>query len=190
MKQVTSRKRSPSWRGLQILCLMGLVSGGSAVAQDADHPVIAGHGAVQSADNLANPPDPSLRYRVVFDVTRAATDAAQVNPGLDRIARFVNLLGTAHIRPAEGDIVAVIRGPATPSVLNDAAYRTRFKQPNPNLGLIEALRRAGVAVHVCNYALGLTKIDRAEVMSDVVVDLAAMMTLATLQLKGWVAIAD
>jgi hypothetical protein len=27
-------------------------------------------------------------------------------------------------------------------------------------------------------------------MSDVVVDLAAMMTLANLQLKGWVAIAD
>ncbi|CAM5579177.1 DsrE family protein [Sphingobium scionense] len=54
--------------------------------------------------------------------------------------------------------------------------------------LIEELQRAGVAIHVCSHALANQKIERNDVAKDVMIDLAAMVTLANLQLKGWAVI--
>ncbi len=169
--------------------VVGTVLAGSAVAQDASHPVIAGYGAIQPAVDVSNPPDPSLRYRVVFEVTRTASDNAQINPAFDRVARFVNLLAASGVHPPRGDIIIVIHGPATTSILSDAAYQARFHQANPNTRLIEELQKAGVIIHVCSYALAGAKIEKAAVAKDVSIDLAAMVTLATLQLKGWALIA-
>jgi intracellular sulfur oxidation DsrE/DsrF family protein len=159
-----------------------------AAAQDANAPVIQGYGALRVQHDVANHPDPALRYRVAFEVTRAADDASKVNPAFDRIARFVNLLGASGIRPAPGDVVIVIHGPAANAILNDAGYQTRFHLANPNDDLIRKLIAAGVAVHVCDYALAGQKIERNEVTNGVVADEAAMITLATLQLRGWAVI--
>ncbi len=170
------------------LVLALMATGGAlaqAPAQNARHPVIAGYGAINPIGDAANLPDPALRYRVAFEVTRAADDPAAINPALDRVARFVNLLGAAGVRPAPGDIVIVVHGAATPSVMTDAGYQARFQKANPNTPLIAALRRAGVSVHVCGYALASRKIAREAVSSDVTIDLAAMVTLANLQLRGW-----
>jgi len=164
---------------------LSLAMAGPVRAQDASHPVIAGFGAIMPAKDVANLPDPAMRYRVAFEITRAAGDPAEVNPALERVARFVNLLGASGIRPAAGDVVAVIHGPATSALLNDAEYQSRFHRDNPNSPLIAALLRAGVSVHVCSYALKNAKIDRATVAQGVTIDLAAMVTLSTLQLRGW-----
>jgi len=152
---------------------------------DKGGPVIEKYGTLRSVENVSEMPDPSLRYKVAFEITRSANDAGAINPGLDRLARFVNLLGASEIRPARGEIVAVIHGPATPVVLTDAAYQERFHHANPDRELIQALLRAGVSIHVCSYALGNQKIEGKTVAPGINVDLAAMMTLATLQLKGW-----
>lgn len=184
------KKRPPSlsWKRTGLALILGLTLAGNATAQDASHPVIAGYGAIRPAGDTANMPDPSLRYRVAFEVTRAASDNAQINPAFDRVARFVNLLGESGVHPEAGDIVIVIHGPATPSILSDAAYQARFHQANPNTRLIEALQKAGVAIHVCSYALANAAIDKQAVAKGVTVDLAAMVTLANLQLKGWAVI--
>lgn len=100
---------------------------GNALAEDARQLVIADHGAVAPASNAANQPDPgALQYRVAFSVTKAAAGAMQVNPRLEKVARFVNLLGSAQVRARPGEIVAIIHGPATPFVLSDCAWRARF----------------------------------------------------------------
>lgn len=165
--------------------IAGLLGLTSAAAQDAGPPAIAGYGKTLPSEGLANPPDKAVRYRVVFEITRAAAEPGQVNPALERVARFMNVLSASGVRPLAGDVVVVIHGPATPSVLDDAAYATRFNQANPNTALFAALRRAGVDLHVCNFALANAKIDRASVTAGITVDVAAMVTLATLQLKGW-----
>lgn len=158
----------------------------SAHAQGNLHPVIAGFGAIRPSTDEANPPDPSRRYRVIFEVTRAASDPAKVNPALDRVARFVNLLGAAGITLAAGDIVVVVHGPATPAALVDEAYHERFGTDNPNRDLVKALHAAGVSLHVCSYALANTKIDRAAITPSWSIDVAAMVTIVNLQLDGWV----
>ncbi|MGL3822891.1 DsrE family protein [Sphingopyxis sp. R3-92] len=158
----------------------------SVHAQDNAHPAIAGFGAIRPSADEANPPDPSRRYRVIFEITRAAGDPAKVNPALDRVARFVNLLGAAGITPAAGDIVVVVHGPATAVVLVDEAYHERFGTDNPNRDLVKALHAAGVSLHVCSYALANTKVDRAAITSSWSIDVAAMVTIVNLQLDGWV----
>jgi intracellular sulfur oxidation DsrE/DsrF family protein len=185
MQSNKTATRVRTWQQVALGLALGLTVASGATAQDASHPLVAGYGAVGPAKDVANPPDPSLHYRVAFEVTRAATDSSQINPALDRVARFVNLLGASGIHPAPGDIVIVIHGPATPSIASDAGYQTRFHQSNPNTPLIAALRHAGVEIHVCSYALANAKIEREAVASDVTIDQAAVITLANLQLKGW-----
>ena len=77
----------------------------------------------------------------------------KINPTLDRMARFINLLGADGVHLAAGDLVAIVHGPATALVMDDASYRAKFGVANPNLELIEHLRQNGAEVRVCSQAL-------------------------------------
>jgi intracellular sulfur oxidation DsrE/DsrF family protein len=152
--------------------------------------VINGYGTVRPMKEAQEPPSPELRYRIVFDITKAAEQPAKVNPGLDRVARFVNLLAREGIRPTRGDLVAIIHGPATPSTLNADAYRKRNGAPNPNTDLIRQLTAAGVSIRVCSQALAGHRIAAADVDEGVQIDVAGVTTLANLQLRGYSLIPD
>jgi intracellular sulfur oxidation DsrE/DsrF family protein len=153
-------------------------------------PAVPGYGAVHIDEQARERPDPALRYRVVFEIS-AAGQPGKVHSGLDKVARFLNLLAVEGIRPAKGDIVAVVHGPAASSFLTQAAYAKRNAgSVNANLALIERLRDAGVVVSVCSQALAAQKITTEEVAKGVRVDVSALTTLANLQLRGFALIAD
>ncbi len=174
-----------------IVAALAMVTPAAASAADPRHPVVQGYGAITPVPDAEERPDRSLRYRVMFNVTRAAATPDQANPSLEKVARFLNLLGADGVRPAPGDVVVVVHGAATPLVMADAAYAGRTSvATNPNLPLIAALRSAGVSVRVCSQALVGNKIDPASVDEDVEVDVSALTTLATLQLRGWALIPD
>lgn len=176
------------WTALCATLLIGVCAPAAAVAQPA-FPVIKGHGGIHSTVGAGERLDEALRYGVVFNVTKPAA-AGKSNPTLERVARFVNLLGADGVRPRAGDLVAIIHGAATPSVMKDEAFRAKFGSANPNLAVIAALRKAGVEVHVCSQALAGNKIARSDVHSLVQVDVAALTTLANLQLRGYALIPD
>ncbi|PAX08961.1 MULTISPECIES: DsrE family protein [Sphingomonas] len=168
-----------------------LTLSGGAMAADPRHPVIQGYGAIAPMPNAKERPDRSLHYRVLFSVTKAAASPDQVNPNLEKVARFVNLLGADGVRPAAGDVAVVIHGPATALVMNVVAYGERTKvAKNPNLPLVAALQAAGVSVRVCSQALVGNKVDPATVDKDIEIDVSALTTMATLQLRGWALIPD
>jgi intracellular sulfur oxidation DsrE/DsrF family protein len=176
--------------GLIAAATMVALSSG-AMAADPRNPVIENYGAMATMPNAKEKPDQSLRYRVLFSVTKAAASPDQVNPSLEKVARFMNLLGADGVRPVPGDVAVVIHGSATPLVMNDAAYGQRTKvTKNPNLPLVEALRAAGVSVRVCSQALVGNKIDAAAVDKRIEIDVSALTTMATLQLRGWAMIPD
>lgn len=152
--------------------------------------VINGHGTVHPMEGALEPPSPKLRYQVVFDISKAAGQPGKVNPGLDRVARFVNLLARDGVRRQPGDVVAIIHGPATPSILSGEDFRKRNGAPNPNLDLIRQLVAAGVSVRVCSQALSGNRITAAEVAEGVQIDVAGVTTLANLQLRGYALIPD
>ena len=171
-------------------CFAVMSSAGSAGVA-AQQPVIAGYGKITPIEGALERPDRSLRYRVLFSVTKAASSPDKVNPSLEKVARFLNLLGADGVRPAQGDVVVIVHGPATPIVSEDGAYATKTgAAANPNLALIAALKRAGVSVRVCSQALIGNEIAPAAVDKAVEIDVSALTTMATLQIRGWALIPD
>lgn len=149
------------------------------------HPVIAEHGRAVALPDAAFQPDADTDYRVVFDVTSGASSPGEINPGLEKIARFLNIYGTAGVQPSDMSLVAVFHGDATAAALSDDAHRRAFGQANPNTALIASLQEAGVALHVCGQALAHKGYERAAVAEDVDVALAALTLTPTLALQGY-----
>ena len=172
--------------------LLAMTAGlAQAQAQAPAGPAVPGFGATHTAPNAAERPSKSLRYKVVFSVTQGNDDTTKPNASLEKVARFMNLLAADRIRPIAGDVVAVMHGKATPIVMDDTAYRARNNgAANPNLELIDQLKKAGVSVRVCSQALAAGSIAPEAVDKRVEIDVAALTTLANLQLRGYALIPD
>jgi intracellular sulfur oxidation DsrE/DsrF family protein len=96
---------------------------------------------------------------------------------------------SVSIKP--GDVVAIVHGPATAIVTKANTYsRKTGATGNPNLDLIAKLRSAGVVVAVCDQALHGNGFASSEVAQGVRVDVSAMTTITTLQLRGWALMPD
>lgn len=173
------------------LCLIALTAPAGATGAGPAAPAVENFGRFQPVPGAKEQPDPTVSYRLVFNITKAASTADKVNPSLERVARFLNAVAHYGIRPEAGDIVAIAHGPATSAVLNDKAHRARRSgTPNPNLALISALRKAGVSVRVCGQALAAQKLRVAEVEEGVQVDVGAIVTIANLKARGYELIPD
>jgi hypothetical protein len=147
------------------------------------HPIIADHGGVVPRPTAVQ--QPRAGAKVVFDVTADAA-ANDINKGLDRAARLLNLYGAANLRSSDLQLVIVLHGEATTTVLSDAAYQRRFGTPqNPNLPLLRQLQQHGVEVLVCGQALNYKGIADQEIAGGIPVAAAAMTTVINKQLDGW-----
>ena len=174
-----------------VASLLLAMTTGLAQAQAPAGPAVPGYGATHTAPRAAERPSKSLRYKVLFSVTQGNDDTTKANASLEKVARFMNLLATDGIRPVRGDVVAVMHGKATPIVMDDTAYRARNNgAANPSLELIDQLKKAGVSVRVCSQALAAASIAPETVDKRVEIDVAALTTLANLQLRGYALIPD
>jgi intracellular sulfur oxidation DsrE/DsrF family protein len=148
-------------------------------------PAITGYGTTVPVEEAEERPDPSIDYRTVFDIREGGNPEA-VNPSLEGVARFLNLLAQDDIHPEPGAVVAVVHGSATPIVSNDALYAKKTGvAANPNIELIAELRAAGVTISVCGQALNKHGIPPEALLDGVRLDVAALTTLTTLQLRGY-----
>ncbi len=150
-----------------------------------EFPVIKDYGPVHPLPHAAVQPDKSLHYKILFDVTKAATDPDNVNMALTHIARLINVYASAGIMPNKMKLVAVIHGPATPIVLNNLEYKKKFGKNNSDIGVISELKKAGVKFYVCGQALADNNYDQKWVNKDITVALSALTVVPTYQLKGY-----
>jgi len=147
-------------------------------------PIIEGYGGVVAVSETVEPPRAGIK--VVLDVTSESKKPEEVNKGLDRAARLLNLYGTAGLKASDLRLTVVLHGEATKSVLSDEAWESRLQMKNnPNLPLIRLLQKAGVEVMVCGQALSYKKIERSEVASDIPVAAAALTVLLNRQADGF-----
>ncbi|MCG6942336.1 MAG: DsrE family protein [Thiohalocapsa sp.] len=153
-----------------------------------DAPVIDGYGYINPLPGAALQPDPAQHYKVVFDVAKGAESPHAVNRGLWHVARTVNLFGRDNKPAPNLDIVVVIHGDATRSVLNDDAYKARFSAENPDADLLRKLEAAGVKVYVCGQAIVDSGYYYQNVRDDVEVVLAAVAAEIELATQGYVLI--
>ena len=147
-------------------------------------PIIDGYGGVVAVADAQDAPRAGLK--LVLDVTAEAKKIDEVNKGLERAARLLNLYGIAGLAASDVKITVVLHGEATKSVLTDSAWESRFQAAhNPNLPLIQSLQKAGVEVTVCGQALGYKKIGRNEVTDAVPVATSALTVVLNRQADGF-----
>lgn len=170
---------------LLLSCAVGLLACGVAMAQSAAPQVISAAGAYHPLPKAAYQPDRNTTYKVVFSLTKAADKPDQVNPGIERVARTVNLYAAAGVPLDHLKFVAVAYGPATGLVLDDEHYKAQFGTVNPNLAVISQLHKAGVDVAVCGQAMAEHHYPNEWASKDVTLSLSALTTITVLEQQGY-----
>lgn len=177
---------------LLIATLGGFVAGALAVAApdrtanpvDWIFPVVEGYGEVVKLPEAAEQPRPGTK--LIVDLTTGG-DPAKVNPGLAKVARFVNIYGGAGAEAASCQVTVVAHGKAVPITLADEAYSVATgADGNPNLELIRRLRAAGVDLLVCGQALTHQGHRTDEVMPEFKVAVSALTVNVNRQADGFV----
>ncbi len=177
------KSMKPQW--LKSLAVLGgVLMCVSSLSFAWEYPVIKGYGPVDPLPGAAFQPDKSLKYKVLFDITKAAESADKVNPGLDRVARFLNVMAASAIMPKDVELAAIIHGPATSIVLKNDIFKKKFKTDNPNERIIKALKEAGVKLYVCGQTLVEDGFKDEWIDERIAIAVSASVVIPTYQLKG------
>jgi intracellular sulfur oxidation DsrE/DsrF family protein len=149
--------------------------------------------SVDSAIDFSNAhemPDPSLTYKMVFDIGKAAPKPDDVNPGLTFISRFYNTLAKGGVPVDRRKFVVVFHQEGTDIALTNAAYKAlKDGHDNPNIALIHSMKQAGVDFRVCGQGVLGRKFDMATINPEIQIDQWAMITITNLQLRGYIRVA-
>lgn len=148
-------------------------------------PTVPGYGKIHYLPKAAYKPDPRQTYKIVFALTQFGAKPDEVSPSLDHIARTVNLYVAAGVPLSHLKFVGIAYGAATPLALDNAHYRAKFGVDNPNLKLIEMLRKKGVDIAVCGQAVAEHGFKYAWLSPHVTLALSALTTITTLEHKGY-----
>ncbi len=164
------------------------LAAGSLNAQDPprqDGPVIRSAGAVfvVTEPDFETPID--MTYRVAFEVAQAASSGEELNPGLNTVARFLNMHTQAGVPLDQLQVAVVVHGPAGKDLLDDSAYRDRLGSNNPNTRLLHELAAAGVELILCGQTAASRGLPRDGLAEPVTVALSAMTALVVLQERGY-----
>lgn len=165
---------------LTIIVLLIALGLRAAPPPEPEYPAIQGHGGVFRIAGKSELPRNGSK--VVVDVTSGDEDGG-VNKGFARAARFVNLFALGGVK--DFTMAIVLHGAATKEALSDDSYRKLFGNANPNRGLIQQLRRAGVQILVCGQALTHAGYDASQAAPEVDVALSAATALIDRQMQGF-----
>ena len=181
------KKKTAVATGLVLIVTLGMSSPSWAQAGQA-WPV-PGVDPARDVPGAKEVPDAKTEYKVLFDVAKEAPKATDVNPMLQTAARYLNTLAKVGV-PAEHRRIAVIfHQSGTPAILKNDAYKARNNgQDNPNIVIIQALKKAGVEFHVCGQAVLGMKIDPKDIQPEIQLDLWALTTIVNMELRGYVRI--
>ena len=161
------------------------------LAQSAHTLPIPGGDVAKDVPGAKELPDPNMTYKVVFDISKAASKVDEMNPGLLGVAEYFNTLGKYGVPASHRKIAVVFHRDATEIIQNNEAFKTRNGgHDNPNIALIQSMKKAGVDFRVCGQAVLAKKIDPKTIQPEIELDLWALTTLVNLQLRGYVRVGD
>jgi intracellular sulfur oxidation DsrE/DsrF family protein len=174
------------WIGALVLCasLIGLPR--LAQAQSEQNQPIPGVEAAKDFPNENEVPDLNLVYKIAFDIAKSSPKIDEPNPGLIKIAEYYNTLVKHGVPADHRKFVVVFHQKGGEFALNNAAYKARNDgHDNPNIALIQSMKKAGVDFRLCGQGFLGMKVERSAILPDVQVDLWALVTLTTLAMKGY-----
>lgn len=123
--------------------------------------------------------------KIVVDLTKPG-DPRKLNPGLEKVTRYVNIYAGAGDQPVEARIVVVLHDDATLVCLKPEIYGKKFEcEGNPNAECIQKLKSAGVEILVCGQSLVGKGHQPDDVEANVDVAVSALSALVNLQSDGF-----
>ena len=164
---------------------------GPALPARAQAPLpVPGVEPARDVPNAGEMPDTKIVHKVVFDMGTANPKATDVHPLLQAVARYVNTLAKTGVPASNRQIALVFHQGGTDYILNNDTYKARHEgKDNPNIALIQALKKAGVDFRVCGQAVLGNKIDPKTIQPEIQLDLWALTTIIAFQQRGYVLIA-
>ena len=169
----------------RFLAIMAIATA-SLVSARAQQLPLPGQPVARDVPGAKELPDPTINYKVVFDISKGGGKVDEVNPTLTAVARFLNTLAKNGVPADHRKIAVVYHQQGTPAVLNNDDFKARNQgHDNPNIALIRELSKAGVDFRVCGQALLAGKIDPKLVQPEIEVDLWALTTLVNLEMRGY-----
>jgi intracellular sulfur oxidation DsrE/DsrF family protein len=158
---------------------------GLAFAQSAKPLAVPGFGVAKDVPNAKELPDPNTTYKVLFDVAKAAPKIDQVNPILDALARYLNTLDKWGVSADHRKLAVIFHQGGAEIILNNDAYKERTGHDNPNIAIIQALKKAGVEFHACGQGVLARKIEPKTILPEIDVDLWALVSIVDFQMRGY-----
>jgi intracellular sulfur oxidation DsrE/DsrF family protein len=175
IKMEKEYKQNVKWENLASIALYPLLKAGdnSGVAQVTD---------------VSEIPDPNIDYKLLFDfvVNNPDSLAKELNDGLVEIARRLNLHAASGIPAKRIFPVIVIHAGAVNAVKTNAAYQKKYKTDNPNIKLIDEMKKLGVKFIVCGQSMVFTDTKKEDLLPDIKISVTAQTALSGYQLKGYV----
>lgn len=176
-----------------------LVATAHAQAQNADptgspdfqYPLIKGHGGIVVLSQAAQ--QPKKNSKVLLDITSDEKSGGVIK-GFDRAALILNQYTQAGAGTDNGfKIALVLHGPATKGALSHEAYARHSKpyarslgaDKNPNLELLQELKKHGVEIYVCAQALAHHGYAMDEVAQPVTPAVSAATVNINKQMEGF-----
>ena len=133
-------------------------------------------------------PDPSLNYKIAFDINTMADQPDQVNPAIKMVGALINAYEGHGVAPDHLHLVAVFHGPTIQVVLDDATYKARTGvDHNPNVDLINQLKAHGVQLVVCGQSAMAQHYDFKNI-AHAKVNFSASVTFINLMTRGYIKI--
>lgn len=154
-------------------------------AQQRVNPVIPGYGGIFEIPDAVEKPDPNSVYKIVVDLASGSADPAELNQGLNNVARMINLHASAGVPKENIQVIVAIHSEAAYSILNQDAYQKKYQVKNPNLDLYRELQEAGVKLFVCGQSLIARDIHRGTITPEVQLATSMLTVLTTYQLQGY-----
>ena len=154
-------------------------------AQTKVNPVIKSYGTVFQLPDSDHKPDPSIKYKIIVELTENGSKPDSLNEYIEALATLVNLHAAEGVPKENIQMVVILRKMATYAVFDNELYKEKFKCDNPNLQLLKELMQAGVEFYVCGQTMQKRNIDTKKLVAGTRVASSGLTVITTYQLKGY-----
>jgi len=143
---------------------------------------------VLAVDGITEKPDPSMKYKLLVEITGFKTDSAathQIADELAEVGRIMNLHVAAGVPKERLEVIVVAHGPILNALLTDEEYKKKYHIANPNQDILQQLQDNNVKIIACGQALHFFEIPASHLVPQIKISISAKVALSTYRNKGF-----
>lgn len=148
-------------------------------------PLIKNYGRILDLEKVDMKPDPDLEYKIVIELVHDMDKPKRLNFSASNVARLINLHAVGGVKPENLKVAIVVHAQATNSMIDEKAYKKKYKVESPYIDFYKELSEAGVELVVCGQSLNMFGHKPNDVLPNVQIATSALTAVSTYQLKGY-----